>query len=65
MLKHVYYQRHILIDSVNLAIPIDLKNPLKKKKKKRKKKKEKRKKKKEKTLRIWITMSLSSVFKIN
>ena len=59
MLKHVYYQRHILIDSVNLAIPIDLKNPLKKKKKK------KEKRKKEKTLRIWITMSLSSVFKIN
>ena len=42
MLKHVYYQRHILIDSVNLAIPIDLKNPLKKKKKKKKKKEKKK-----------------------
>ena len=42
MLKHVYYQRHILIDSVNLAIPIDLKNPLKKKKKKKRKKKKRK-----------------------
>ena len=42
MLKHVYYQRHILIDSVNLAIPIDLKNPHKKKKKKKRKKKKRK-----------------------
>ena len=31
-----------MIDSVNLAIPIDLKNPLKKKKKKKRKKKKRK-----------------------